>query len=215
MNLDDQEVGPTSFTRRDFLRTAGAAAVATSVAGSAAAAQVKPAAPAPTADKGFTVQGPGAIALELKVNGQVRKVSVEPRATLLDTLRDQLDVTGPKKICDRGACSGCLVFLQDKAVCSCLTLAIDCPGQEIVTVEGLVDGDKLHPVQEAFVEHDALQCGFCTPGMVIAVTALLKRKPDATLDEVKHAVSGNLCRCGTYPKVFEAALAAGKKMGGR
>ncbi|MFO0983399.1 MAG: (2Fe-2S)-binding protein [Planctomycetota bacterium] len=213
MSRDDAGEGPVSFSRRDFLKGAGAAAIATSALQAGPGAS--PALAQPVRDQGFEVRGPQAVSIELKVNGNVHKVAVEPRATLLDTLRNQLDVTGPKKICDRGACSGCVVLLNEQPVCSCLTLAIDCEGAAITTVEGLAHGDELHPVQAAFVEHDALQCGFCTPGMVMSVTALLKRKPDATLDDVKHAVAGNICRCGTYPKVFEAALAAGKKMQGR
>src|SRR5262249_2602146 len=129
-------------------------------------------------------------------------------ATLAETLRFELGLTGTKVVCDRGACSACTVHLDGVPVCSCLTLAIDVGERKITTIEGLARGDKLLPIQEQFIQQDALQCGFCTPGMVMSCAALLSRNPKPTLDEVKTAVSGNLCRCGTYPKVFAAVMAA-------
>jgi len=154
------------------------------------------------------VFGPGPVPLTLKINDQQHQVQVEPRVTLLDVLRNHLDLTGTKLVCDRGTCGGCTVLLDGVPMTSCMMLAIDAVGKEIQTIEGLAHGDELHPVQAAFVQHDALQCGFCTPGMIMSVKALLDRNPNPTLDDVKVAVSGNLCRCGTYTKVFEAALAA-------
>lgn len=152
----------------------------------------------------------GPVTITLKVNGSARKVTVEPRTTLLSALRTRLDLTGTKEICDRGACGGCTVILDGRPVNSCLMLALDARGREVRTIEGLAKGETLDPVQSAFVEKDALMCGFCTPGMVMSVRALLDRTPDPTLEQVKRATAGNLCRCGTYPKVFEAALAAAR-----
>jgi aerobic-type carbon monoxide dehydrogenase small subunit (CoxS/CutS family) len=201
------------FTRREFLKgagiTAAGAAMASTglaaIAGSAAAGEDAPA-----------VVGPGRVPFKLKVNGQERKVELEPRTTLADALRFDLDLTGTKVVCDRGSCSACTVWVDGTPVCACMTLAIDVAGRAVTTIEGLAPGERLHPVQECFIEHDALQCGFCTPGMVMSCAALLERKADPTLDDVRTATSGNLCRCGTYPKVFEATLAAAaKRKGGK
>jgi len=131
--------------------------------------------------------------------------------TLLEALRGPLGLTGAKLVCDRGACGACTVHLDGAPVNACMMLAIDARGHEIITVEGLGTPARMHPVQRAFVESDALQCGFCTPGMVMSVTAALAANPAPTLDDVKHAVAGNICRCGTYPHVFKAALAAAAK----
>ena len=131
--------------------------------------------------------------------------------TLLEALRGPLGLTGPKLVCDRGACGACTVHLEGTPVNACMMLAIDARGREIITIEGLGTPDRMHPVQRAFVEADALQCGFCTPGMVMSVTAALVANPALTPDDVKHAVAGNICRCGTYPHVLKAALAAAAK----
>jgi aerobic-type carbon monoxide dehydrogenase small subunit (CoxS/CutS family) len=128
--------------------------------------------------------------------------------TLLDALRGHLGLYGTKLVCDRGACGACTVFLDGNPVTSCMILAADARGHGITTIEGLGSPGRMHPVQAAFVQNDALQCGFCTPGMIMSITAALKRNPRATLDDIKHAVAGNICRCGTYPHVFQAALAA-------
>jgi len=130
--------------------------------------------------------------------------------TLLDALRNHLDLTGAKQVCDRGGCGGCTVLLDGLPVKSCMMLAVDAEGHEITTVEGLGTPEKMSPVQQAFVEKDALQCGFCTPGFVVAATALLAKNPDPTLDQIKHGLSGNLCRCGTYGRIFEAVQSAAK-----
>lgn len=156
------------------------------------------------------VKGPAAVPVWLHVNGTVRQVSIEPRTTLADALHVNLGLTGTKVVCDRGSCSACTVWLDGTPVCSCLTLAIDAAPHKITTIEGLAHGEQLHPVQAAFIAHDALQCGFCTPGMVMSCAALIERNPNPTLEDVKLATSGNLCRCGTYPKVFDATLAAAK-----
>jgi aerobic-type carbon monoxide dehydrogenase small subunit (CoxS/CutS family) len=153
----------------------------------------------------------GTVTISLSINGAQRKVTVEPRTTLLSALRDRLQppLTGTKLVCDRGSCGACTVLLGGKPVYSCMTLAVDVVDKPIITIEGIADDpDHLHPVQAAFIEHDALQCGFCTPGFVMSVTHLLSDNPKPTLDDVRHACAGNVCRCGTYPRVFEAALAA-------
>ncbi len=157
------------------------------------------------------VRGVGTVALH--VNGQKRTVQVEPRTTLLNALRNHLEpaLTGPKLVCDQGACGACTVLLDDKPVYACLVLAIDTAGRKITTVEGLGTPDAMNSVQAAFVEHDALMCGFCTPGFVTTISAYIKQNPRATEDEIRAACKGNFCRCGTYPRVFAAALAAAKK----
>ena len=155
--------------------------------------------------------GPGAHPITLDVNGTPYGLSVTPAMTLAEALRDALELTGTKLACDRGACSACTVWLDGAPVASCMLLAIDVGGRSVTTIEGLSDGDTLHPVQEAFIEHDAVQCGFCTSGMVMSAAALLARNPHPTLDDVKAATSGHVCRCGTYPHVFAATLAAAAK----
>ena len=158
----------------------------------------------------------GALNITLDVNGQKRALSVEPRTTLLGALRHNLDppLTGPKLVCDMGTCGACTVLMDGKPVYSCLVLAVDAAGRRLTTVEGLGSPEHLNGVQQAFVEHDALMCGFCTPGFVTTVTAYLKKNPNPTLEEVREACKGNFCRCGTYPRVFEAALAARKNVTG-
>ena len=154
----------------------------------------------------------GATKVTLTVNGQKRTVEVEPRTTLLNALRNHLEpaVTGPKLVCDMGTCGACTVLLDGKPVYSCLVLAVDATNKPITTVEGLGSPQKPNAVQAAFVEHDASMCGFCTPGFVTTISAYLKKNPNPSLEQVREACKGNFCRCGTYPKVFEAALAAAK-----
>ncbi len=187
-------------TRREFFSYTALGAAA-----AAAAARAR-AAPAPAEAR--SALGPGAVPVVLWVNGARHRLELEPRATLAEALRLNLGLTGTKIGCDRGACSACTVLLDGEPVSSCMTFALDVGTRKVTTIEGLAEGDRLHPLQEAFVAHDALQCGFCTPGMVLSCAALLVRNPNPTLDDVKAATSGNLCRCGTYPKVFAATLAA-------
>lgn len=194
---DDESAMP-AFSRRSFLKTAGVGAAATTVVGVGAKAE------------GAQVLGPDAVTLSLKVNGAVQTVTVEPRVTLLDALRNHLDLTGAKQVCDRGGCGACTVLLDGEPVNSCLILAADAEGREITTVEGIGTPERMSPLQAAFVEKDAMQCGFCTPGFVVAGTALLAKNPKPTLDEVKAGLAGNLCRCGTYGRVFEAVQAAAR-----
>ncbi len=152
--------------------------------------------------------GPDAAPIALTVNGVERTVQAEPRSTLAEVLRGPLGLTGTKVPCDRGACSACTVWLDGEPVDSCMMLAVDVGGRAVTTIEGLAKGDDLHPVQAAFIEHDALQCGFCTPGMVMSCAALLQRNPHPTADDVKGAIAGHICRCGAYPHIVEAVLAA-------
>jgi xanthine dehydrogenase YagT iron-sulfur-binding subunit len=195
-----------SFTRRDFLKGASVA-----VSGGLLIAEAH-AAPTPSGSE--AVAGPGPVPITLKVNGKPHKMNLEPRVTLLDALRDHLDLTGAKKVCDRGVCGACTVILDGKPVYACNLLAIQAEGHEIVTVEGLSRDGELHPVMAAFVEHDAQQCGFCTPGFVVACKAFLDKHPNPTLDEIEEGLGGNLCRCGTYVGVRQAVLEAAKTMKG-
>jgi xanthine dehydrogenase YagT iron-sulfur-binding subunit len=158
------------------------------------------------------VLGPGEMSLELSINGRAVAVRADPGTTLAEVLRYGLGFTGTKIGCDRGACSACTVWLDGEVAASCMTLALDARGRAITTIEGLAHGETLHPVQQAFVEHDAMQCGFCTPGMVMSCAALVEHNPRCTLDEVKMAVSGHLCRCGAYPNILKAAMAAAQTM---
>ena len=156
------------------------------------------------------IAGQPRLPIKLRVNGRTFRLSVEPRWTLLDVLRNQLDLTGTKRVCDRGECGACTVLRDGLLVYSCLTLAVDAQDADLQTIESLSADGKLHPIQEAFVQHDALQCGFCTPGMVMACKALLDRNPDPTLDDIKDGLAGNLCKCGTYPKIFRAVQDAAR-----
>lgn len=195
------------LSRRGFLRgagltTVGTVALQTGVLGNAM--------PEATLDEQSL--GPDAALIKLNVNGKARSLAVEPRTTLANALRDHLQLTGTKVVCDRGSCSACTVWVDDEPVNSCLTLAVEVVGKKITTIEGLGSEDDLHPVQQAFVDNDASQCGFCTPGMVMTAAHFLQHHPNPKLEDVKVALRGNLCRCGTHPNVFKATLEASKKM---
>src|SRR5262245_23400785 len=193
-------------TRRTFFRTAGIAAAAGALFREVPALAEDAKAPA------IRTQGPGPVKITLLVNGGKREVSVEPRRTLLDTLRGEIDLTGAKRVCDRGTCGACTVWLDGAPVYACTLLAVECEGRAITTVEGLGTPDKPHPVQKAFWREDALQCGFCTPGFVMSAAWAVKTYgKDLTEGHVRAATAGNLCRCGTYPHVVRAALAAAKE----
>ncbi|HEX3993414.1 MAG TPA: (2Fe-2S)-binding protein [Acetobacteraceae bacterium] len=188
-----------SVSRRFFLRGTGAAAGGVALLNnmqSAAAATDEP-----------PILGPDAVPVTLTVNGRNYNLNLEPCCTLAEVLRGPLDLTGTKIGCDRGACSACTVWLDGAPAASCMLLAVDVGSRAVTTIEGLAQGDTLHPVQEAFIAHDAMQCGYCTPGMVMSCAALLEHKPDPTAEDVQTAISGHLCRCGTYPHVVEAVLA--------
>ena len=196
-----------ALSRRAFLKGAGVTTAGTVALSSGLLSFHPPAEPAAKT----AVVGPGQTQLQLDINGRTETLWAEPRTTLAEALRDHLNLTGTKVVCDRGSCSACTVWMNDKPVLSCMTLAADAEGHKITTVEGLAKDGELHPVQEAFIDHDAAMCGFCTPGMVMSCAGLLEKNPTPTLEDVKTATSGNLCRCGTHPKVFEATLAAAKK----
>jgi xanthine dehydrogenase YagT iron-sulfur-binding subunit len=157
----------------------------------------------------------GNVKLTLNINGKDQQVTVEPRTTLLSALRDRLEppLTGPKLVCNAGTCGACTVIMNGKNVYGCSVLAIDAVGKKITTVEGIGTPDKLSPVQAAFMEKDGMMCGMCTDGFVTSITAFLQKNPNPTLEQVREGIKGNFCRCGTYPHVFEAAMAAAKSMG--
>ncbi len=207
---DPKGTPASGVTRRVFLRNVGAAAVA--------AETLLPRLPdtAAAADGATPGNAPvsGDVSVSLSINGQQKKINVEPRTTLLSAIRDRLEpaLTGPKLVCDAGTCGACTVLLDGKPVYGCSVLAIDTVGRQITTVEGLGTPENLSPVQKAFVEKDAMMCGFCTSGFVTTVTALVRDNPQCTLDEVREGCKGNFCRCGTFPHVFQAALAAAGKV---
>lgn len=196
-----------TISRRGFLKGIGTGAVTAAVAPAVIVSMPDAARAAIDALPGVTEAQ-----IPLKVNGRTHTVHIEARTTLATVLRDHLDLTGTKVVCDRGECGACTVLIDGKLAYSCMTLAIDMQGREITTIERLSDGSKLHPIQEAFIEKDATMCGYCTPGFVMAVKSVLDAHPNPTIDQIKRGVSGNICRCGTYPRVFEAALAAAQKM---
>lgn len=207
MRKKEPELGgetAAGVSRRGFIRGIGlSGAVGTGVLETEAAA-------APAAK----VVGPGAVPVTLKVNGKEHTLNLEPRVTLLDALRDHLNYTGAKKVCDRASCGACTVIVGGKAVYACSTLAIEAQGKEIQTVESLSTGGKYHPLITAFVQNDAQQCGFCTPGFVMASKAFLEQNPNPTYEQVKAGLGGNLCRCGTYIGLRKAVLQAAKQMKG-
>lgn len=191
-----------AHSRRTFLKSLGTVAV------SAAATQAQAVAAELEKVNAENVVGPGAGPVTLSVNGATLKLILEPRVTLLDALRNYSSLTGAKEGCDRASCGACTVLLDGKAIYSCQKLAIEAQGHRIITVEGLAQDGKLSKVQQAFVERDALQCGYCTPGFVMSVTALLEKNPKPSLEEIRHGCSGNLCRCGTQPHILQAARQA-------
>jgi xanthine dehydrogenase YagT iron-sulfur-binding subunit len=193
-------MAPMSVSRRDFLKSAGVTGLATAVTSAAA--------PDAAAQSGPRVVGPGEVPVTLTVNGRRVELSIEPRVTLLDALRTRADLTGSKRVCDRGTCGACTMIVDGRTVYSCSTLAIEVQGRTIRTVDGLSTGNTLHPVQQAFCDVDALMCGFCTPGFVVATVAVLERYPNATREQISKGLDGNICRCGTFVRIMEAALRA-------
>jgi aerobic-type carbon monoxide dehydrogenase small subunit (CoxS/CutS family) len=199
-NSEPENLG--AHSRRTFLKSLG------TVAATAATAQVQSVAAELEKANHEKIIGPNAVPVTLKVNGEKLKLLLEPRVTLLDALRNYSSLTGAKEGCDRASCGACTVLLNDLPVYSCQKLAIEAQDVEITTIEGLAKDGKLSKVQSAFIEKDALQCGYCTPGFVMSITALLKKNFRPTADEVKHACAGNLCRCGCHPHILQAALKA-------
>lgn len=190
-------------SRRDFLKisTISAAAVPL-VAGKQTVL---------AAGEQVPVYGPGKVPIALMVNGKKYNLQLEPRVTLLDALRDDLDITGAKRVCDKAECGACTVLMGNKPVYACSVLAIEAQGKQIETVESLTQNGKLHPIQQAFVEHDASQCGFCTPGFVVACKSFLDRHPHPSAEDIRKGLSGNLCRCGTYAGIREALAQSARK----
>ena len=161
------------------------------------------------------VEGPGKVAVPLEINGRRHVVDLEPRVSLLDALRERLDLTGSKKGCDQGTCGACTVWIDGRRVLACLTLAIAASGHEIVTIEGLADGDELHPMQRAFIEHDAFQCGYCTPGQIMSAVKLIEEGNADTDEDIGEFMSGNICRCAAYPNIRAAIRQVRDRAGGR
>ena len=198
--------GP-GYSRRGFLRGAGLAggALGAGLLEQEAEAQATPA-----------VIGPGEVPVTLNINGKPVNLKIEPRVTLCDALRERLEITGAKRVCDRGTCGACTVIIDGKAIYSCTVLAIDAQGKQIQTVEALTAGVRPHPIVPAFANNDAMQCGYCTPGFVIAAKAFLDHNPNPTYEQVKSGLGGNLCRCGTYVGIRQAVMEAAKELkGGR
>jgi xanthine dehydrogenase YagT iron-sulfur-binding subunit len=197
----DRPNGAGGFTRRGLIKGLATTAVASATAGAAILAEERAKADAAAA---------GGLPVSITLNGAVKKGVFEPRTTLAEALRDAWGLTGTKVGCDRGACGACTVLLDGVAVNSCLTLVHDADGRKVTTIEGLGSPEAMSPIQKAFIDADALQCGFCTPGMVVSCSSLLAKDPHPTPHAVKEAVAGNLCRCGTYTGVFDACQAAAK-----
>jgi xanthine dehydrogenase YagT iron-sulfur-binding subunit len=198
------------FSRRGFIRGVG---IGSGALGAGLLENTAEAAPAAAG-----VMGPGPVPITLNINGKPVNLTVEPRVTLLDALRNRLDLTGAKRVCDRGTCGACTVLMNGKSVYACSVLAIDAQGKTIETIEGIAEPGKLHPVSAAFWNHDAQQCGYCTPGFVMAAKGFLAEHPNPRLEEVEHGLGGNLCRCGTYMGVRQAVLEAAhslKAQGGK
>jgi xanthine dehydrogenase YagT iron-sulfur-binding subunit len=192
----------SGVSRRDFLKISTISAAAVPILGT----KVVQAAGEPV-----KVYGPGKTPVEFTINGQKHTLQLEPRATLLDTLRDQLDITGAKRVCDRAECGACTVLIDNKPVYACSVLAIEAQGKSITTIESLMQGETLNPIQQAFVDNDASQCGFCTPGFVVAFKAVLDKNPNASPEEIRHGLSGNVCRCGTYHGIHLAIAQMAQK----
>ena len=192
-----------NLSRRTFLKTTGVASLAATVV-----SPVEAQAPA-----GPSAVGPGAVPVRLTVNGRQLDLMIEPRVTLLDALRMRADLTGNKRGCDRGACGACTMIVDGRTVYSCSTLAIEVQGKSIRNVDGLANGATLHPVQQAFCEKDGLMCGFCTPGFIMSSVGLLERHPNATPEQIRKGLDGNICRCGTFNRIFEAvsSVAGGQR----
>ena len=200
MKDDDPRQSETTsgVSRRDFMKISAVTAAVPLVMGPKVVE---------AAGEDVPIHGPGKVPVTLSVNGKKLSADLEPRVTLLDALRTQFDLTGAKRVCDRGACGACTVLLDGKPVYACSVLAIDAQGAKITTIEAMAEGDALSPVMQAFVAHDAQQCGFCTPGFVVATTHFLQQHPKPTAEDIRHGLSGNYCRCGTYDGIRAVALA--------
>ncbi|MEE9367578.1 MAG: (2Fe-2S)-binding protein [Pontiella sp.] len=207
MNDDKKNNEAFRFSRRGFIKTAGPTTAA------AMAGRVDEAVAEIEKSEKQELVGPAASPIELNINGETRRLKVEPRVTLLEVLRNHIGHTGSKEVCDRAQCGACTVLLEGEPVNACMMLAVAAQGKSIRTIEGISASGKLTSLQKEFVEHDALMCGFCTPGFITSLTALLEQAPNATDEQIQEACSGHLCRCGTYPKVLKAARAAAGRRG--
>ncbi len=194
---------PGGISRRKFIQGLGSGVIG---------GAVLPAVLSPKSGKEEKALHEGKELLSLKVNGKAVRLLIEPRTTLAELLRHHLELTGTKVTCNHGECGVCTVLLDGKAVYSCHMLALDAAGKEVITIEGLLRGEELHPLQEAFIEKDGFQCGFCTPGQVMAALALLLKYPNPTIEQVKEGMSGNLCRCAAYPHIIDSVMAGARKM---
>lgn len=204
MSSKENKQEPPGISRRGFLKGVGAGAVASGLI-------TEISEHAGVVEAASKTSGPGEIPITLNINGKKLKLNVEPRVTLLDAMRNRLDITGAKKVCDRGTCGACTVLVDDEVAYACSMLAVEAEGRKITTVESLGTPEDMSDVQQAFMDHDASQCGFCTPGFVVATTAFVRDNPGATLDEVRDGLGGNLCRCGTYAGITAAAFDLAKK----
>jgi len=194
---------PIKVSRRAFLKGMGTSAIVATL--------TTPPLPLSSMAEAALPQGVKEAVIQLNVNAKAYRLKVKSQWTLLDVLRKEVGLTGTKKSCDRGSCGACTVIVDGKAVYACSLLAIEADNKRITTIEGLVEGEKLHPIQEAFVKYDGMQCGFCTPGIIMSVKALLDKNPRPSSAEMKEALSGNICRCSAYPKILESAMAAAQK----
>ena len=210
---DKKETRPGSgVSRRDFLRGGAAGALGTGLlSGGLAGATTQTETQTEPAEEAVGIAGPGAVPMAFRINGDRYTVHLEPRVTLLDALRNHMDLTGAKKVCDRATCGACTVLLDEKPAYACSVLAIEAQGKEILTIEGLGTPDRMHALQSAFVENDAQQCGFCTPGFVMACKAFLDTNSDPTMEQIERGLGGNLCRCGTYVGIRKAILDVARK----
>lgn len=199
----ETEKSPLNISRRSFLKGMGTTAISTSITLSPSSlASVTEAAPPLAAGEAW---------IQLHVNDKTHRLKVKSHWTLLEVLRKEIGLTGTKKFCDRGSCGACTVIMDGKTVYSCSSLAIEADNKKILTIEGLLQGGNLHPIQEAFLEHDGLQCGFCTSGQIMSTKALLDKNSRPTQDEIKEGLSGNVCRCSAYPKILKSAMAAAQR----
>ena len=198
-------MSPKDISRRKFIKNLGGGVVGAHVAITSLSAKTQKESKPPSKSN-------SAVELSFTINKKPITLMVEPEATLADILRNDLQLTGTKVVCNHGECGACTVLLDGRAVYSCHMLALDAQGKSVTTIEGLMDGEKLHPVQEAFIEHDGLQCGFCTPGQIMAAEAILIKNPKPSKHDIIEGMSGNLCRCAAYPNILKSAVAAAEKL---
>lgn len=203
VETDRKEPGKSGLSRRDFLKGVSVGGVAAAIATTVS--------PPHDAEAAGPPKGVRETVIHTEINGRSYRLTVKSHWTLLHVLRKELSLTGTKNSCDRGSCGACTVIMDGRVVYACSLLAVEADRRKIITIEGLSDGEKLHPIQEAFMREDALQCGFCTPSMVLSTKALLDRNPRPTIDDIKEALSGNICRCAAYPKIVKAVKSVAQK----